>query len=629
MDIRPVVNIQPTELKKYISNFETNYKTPKDIFIGTFIGRTLKLNLSGIDIPVPDEISIEKGIGTQTPIKQPTFIIDKTNLDLTSNAIVIKGSDYSIKFDKYYDLELEYDFTNLELVQAICLEVGVELENINFTNANFVMTVAKVDSKYTYRNIIAMIAADAGGIAFINSNNKLEIKKVTDKGKVIENIFKQELLNGKIGPINSVVLAREPISDYIQRKDDTSIAAYGKTEIKITNNVIVDDNREGAIQGIYDNLHNVEFYCEKVKSYNGYEIDPFDLVTIDTKKVLITNINIKYPNMLDGEIGTEQLSKTEINYKIAKGLEKRVINAEAKVDKVTGQISLVSEEQTNQGSKIASIEENVDGITTTVQKNVTDIQGVQTNLTETIQDVDQIKEVVKIIGGANVIVNSMCLYGLDKHTSSGTGFTLVGKIDDLITKTKSSAMVKCVNKIIEHGTINTIAGLTYTITFKYSNDLGNNYKFVLTNTADIVLVNITELVNLEEVTYTFVASGQVKYRQECSYIDNTKGGFYTDLIIADGYLRKNWEPAQGEIMGTSLSIYYNGVEIKSENSSIKTIISNLGFTVTDINNVDNVILALNNLRVQLTNTEIKGTLKIEDFMFQQLEINSEDCLFLL
>ena len=82
-------------------------------------------------------------------------------------------------------------------------------------------------------------------------------------------------------------------------------------------------------------------------------------------------------------------------------------------------------------------------------------------------------------------------------------------------------------------------------------------------------------------------------------------------------------------MGTALSLYYNGVEITSTDSDIKTVINNMGFSVYDNTDMNNIILTLNNLRVLLTNTEIRGTLKIETFLFQKMTIDSDDCLFIL
>lgn len=368
--ITPKVRIQPSNLNDYIENIDINYKTPKDVILGTFITRTLELKLSGNSSEIPEEIKISIGMIEETElINQPTFIVKNITSDESTGDLIIKGEDYSSKFNDNFDLELAYPITNLQLAKAICDSVGVPLENENFINSDFVMNVPKIDNKDTKANIISMIAADAGGIAFINENDKVEIRTPTLNNIQIKDIFDQKLKNGKIGPVNSVVLAREPQQDYIQLKEEKSIKLHGKTEIKITNNYIVDDNREGAIQGIYDELLGLEFYCEKINTYLAYKIKPFDLITVDNKLILVNTIRIQYPNLLDGLVGIEQLSKFEVNTTIAKGIEKRIINAELKVNKVEGKVESLVTLETENRNKITTIEQDVNSI----KQNVGDI----------------------------------------------------------------------------------------------------------------------------------------------------------------------------------------------------------------------------------------------------------------
>ena len=272
---------------------------------------------------------------------------------------------------------------------------------------------------------------------------------------------------------------------------------------------------------------------------------------------------------------------------------------------------------------------DVEGLKLQVSQNAKDIETNQGKIANISVTLDRISQSIQISGGRNKVINSVGIYGTDQYEITGSGNTMFGEVADLKALTNSGAMIYATNKVVKHQEITLIEGQQYTITFKYSNTSGNRIKFKITNTDTIELVNTTETKNLEEVNYTFTSNGKVTYQMECSYVDNTKGGFITDLIIKEGNLRSNWEPATGEIMGTALSLYYNGVEITSAGSDIKTVINNLGFSVYDNTNLNNIILTLNNLRVLLTNTEIKGTLKIETFMFQKMTIDSDDCLFIL
>ena len=617
MDIRPRLRITPSNLYGNIDTFEIDYATKKDSFLGTFISRTLTLKLVGIEeSSIPTEIGLEIAIDDEDFTKMPNFVVMSYNYDSDKKTATIKGNDYGILFDRYFNLDLTYPLTLSGLASAICGAVGVNLKNLNFANDNFIMEQPKIDSKYTFREIIGMIASAMGGIAFINNDDELEFKNLTNNDLQIVNIFEQSVDGEKIGPIKQVQLAREPITDVIRYPDEDM---NGDAIIKITNNYLLDDNREGAIIPIYNILVDAEFYPAKINTYQGYKVMPFDIVEIMNKEVLITNINIKYPLMFDGFIGSEQLSKVETKHNTAKGIEQRIVNAEAKVDKIEGNISLIVEEQTNQANNIDELENNAINI--------------NNKITQIIQNASSITNSVQFSGGTNKVKNSVGLYEDDLYevtdTSTTTGVATFGEVSELKQLTGSGAMIFANNKKVLHTDVDLLQGQEYTLTFKYSNVQGNNFKFAIINTEEVVLVNTTEEKNLEEVVYTFVATGDITYYLESNYLDDTKGGFITDLIIKEGNLRSNWEPAQEEFMGTSFSIYYNGIKITSDNSNIQTVINNLGFSVVDKDDASKIILAMDNLKVILTNTVINGTLTIEDFIWEEQIIDNDQCLFLI
>lgn len=370
MEIIPKIIVTPNTLYGKINSIEIDYHTPKDMLIGTFISRTLSLKIANIDGDIPSEIKLKIGMNDEEPISQPTFIVTKHPKNEDTGEIEIKGSDYSFKLEDYFSLELVYPLTLKELVQAISKHTGVDVENLDFINSMFVMEKPKIDERYTYREIIGMVASAMGGIAYINNDDKIEFKVLTETEFEVDNIF-ENIINGeKVGPINSVVLAREPIIDNIQLKNDESIKQYGKTEIKIINNYLLDDNRESAIKGIYNNLLGKEFYCYNITTYQGYKLNPFDIVKVGNKKVLINNINFKFPLILDGFIGSEQLTKTEIEHKTAKGLEKSIINAEANVNKLEGKITLLTQESNEHEEKLSQQQIEIDSIKAEVANTV-------------------------------------------------------------------------------------------------------------------------------------------------------------------------------------------------------------------------------------------------------------------
>lgn len=528
MNIQPDIKITPSELHGYIDNFEINYETPKENFLGTFIARTLDLKLAGIEGSVPAEIKLEIGINDEIPIKQPTFTITSANLNEDSGEITIKGFDYSIKFDEYFNLDLTYPLTLKELAVAISSKIGVPIKNVDFPNNDFVMERPKIDEKYTYREIIGMIASAMGGIAFINNDDELEFKSLTETNFEIDNVFEQIIDVEMLGPINSVVLAREPVVDNIQLKDDESIQTNGKTEIKIVNNWLVDDNRESAIQDIYNQLLNFKFYPADITTYQGYKVNPFDIVIVDGKKVLVTNLNIKYPLMLDGCVGSSQMTKTEVKYNTAKGIEKRIINAEAQVNKIDGEIDLIITENVKRDSEINDTK--------------SDIDIVNGRLTSIVSTLNSISSTVKLIGGNNKQKNSVGAFGTEDYEQSKDGTILALETNELRNTTQSGRMIYIYNnKWFKLKSDNLVIGDVYTLSFKYINTELNQCRISLINNTETTLINTTEQKDLTNFEYTFTAlSNTVELKVQTG---NYEMGI-TDYYLQTGDKATLWQPAQ-------------------------------------------------------------------------------------
>lgn len=369
--LKPKIQTDKPEFDDYIKDIEINFKTNKGNFIGTFNSWNISLNLNTNNIEIPESIKPNFRINEKN-LKMPTFLLNPVSDEETTEDVGIKGYDKSILFDTPFEWTQLLPCTVGELTQNICDKVGVPLKSNNFANSDFVIYRQIADNKRTNREIIAMIAATAGGNAFINENDELEIRSFVEVDLDIQEYFLSEKFV-KIGPITGVNLAREPIKDYKELNDSALSAQYKSCMVKITNNLIVDDNRELALQPIYNELHGLEFYCKKIETHEAYFVKPFSFVQCAGNKVLVDTICIKYPTLLDSYISSNQLTEVEItaNEK-SKDLKRRIINAEAKVDEVEGKINLLASEVSDYNNKISGLEVNVDEIKTKVE-NVADL----------------------------------------------------------------------------------------------------------------------------------------------------------------------------------------------------------------------------------------------------------------
>lgn len=406
--LKPKLNCNNNDFKEYIENIEFLFKTNKDSFVGSFNSWSISLNLNKNDIDIPESLKFELEINENIR-KLPRFILNPISNEETKEELEVKGYDKSILFDTPFEWNCTLPCTVAQLAQSICNKVGVPLKNTSFANSNFMIYRQIVDSKRTNREVIGMIAAIAGGNAFINGDDELEIRSFIESDLIIEEYFSSEKFV-KVGPITGVNLAREPIKDYKELNDSALSAQYKSCMVKITNNLIVDDNRELALQPIYNKLHGLEFYCKKIETHEAYQVEPFSFVQCKENKVLVDTICIKYPTLLDSYISSNQLTEVETaaNEK-NKDLKRRIINAEAKVDEVEGKINLLATEVSDYDNKIAELELNVDSITQKVE-NVADLTREVTGATKIQLDDCMAGELIELhICGNNTVFDSQYL----------------------------------------------------------------------------------------------------------------------------------------------------------------------------------------------------------------------------
>ena len=364
--LKPKMQSGNTEFDEYIEDIEVNFKTNKDSFIGTFNSWNISLNLNSNNINIPESIK-PIFIINEKNIKMPTFTLTPISDEETTEDVVVKGYDKSILFDGEFEWTETLPCTVAQLAQNICNKVGVTLKDTNFANSDFIIYNQVADNKRTNREIIAMIAAIAGGNAFINDDDELEIRSFIDSDLMVEEYFTSEKFK-KVGPITGINLAREPIKDYKELNDADLSAQYKSCMVKITNNLIVDNNRELALQPIYNKLHGLEFYCKKIETHEAYSIKPFSFIKCNDNKVLVDTICIKYPTLIDSYITSNQLTEVESNVSAKnKNLKQRIINAEAKVDEVEGKIDLIATEVTEHEDKLSEIKLDIDSITNKVE----------------------------------------------------------------------------------------------------------------------------------------------------------------------------------------------------------------------------------------------------------------------
>lgn len=198
-------------------------------------------------------------------------------------------------------LGMQYNAASLNLMsnadKLITSEKFIDIENDD------------TESAYTYRDVLDEIAK-ASGVSFCYKNTitgsdidsfQLYAVKPTESGIVIdESNLKSVTIGAEYGPVEGVVLSREPQEDNIYYPSNLT---EDDTAVKISNVEIIEDAedntyRENFIEGIYNNVVGTQYYL--------YDLDSFGILILNFGDIF----TLKACDRMDGTIGEEKSYKT-------------------------------------------------------------------------------------------------------------------------------------------------------------------------------------------------------------------------------------------------------------------------------------------------------------------------------
>lgn len=611
-------------------NSETGFANIDDFMVVIVSGGDLPLKNNGV------EVNPTFTIGTAGYILQGLLF----NTDWSVGTVDVEGTyDFETDMVDIYNniLKVQEMFGGIlvwdSLNKIVHLRDELKFRNYNGYEVRWKKNMESLTKRYNNKIITRIIPLGEAGLNIKSVNNGVNYLENYDYSPVVsseivnnDDIYEPEQLK-KWGERKLKDLSKPSKEMTVSLKDLRNVKGYELEEFDLNDIVDVIDYK--GVEGI-EQLRVISW------QYNVFAI--YDSVVELGDTTLNTNDIFKQISNATNDINNGTLSSSKVvNIKTGGTLEENMI----RIDEVIT-INKIEQDATNEKleTKLIQTEIGIDNL-----NGITQDMGTQISIIS--QTVDAISQSIKISGGTNKVINSVGLYGTDQYQIVGGVISeaYFGEDANLKALTDSGAKVQPSNnqKII-HSPINLIMGNIYTLTMKISNDNLNHLKFTITGTRPLedeindyvsyeneiaTIVDTTEEKNLQEFIYKFRVIGEVTYTIESIYDDNTKRGFYTDLIIKDGDLRSNWESSKGEIMGTALTIYYNGIEVTSFGSNIKTIINNTGFSVVDLQSVEKILLTLNNMSIFLgADTTISGSLTLQNFLFQDFIIENEDILML-
>jgi hypothetical protein len=515
-----------------------------------------------------------------------SFIITSEETNQVTGETVAKGFDLMYLANEQYSLTPTYPIDLMDLVSAICTELGWILNATSFPNDDLeIASELFSESKLTYRQILDQVAEASGSTIYFSGDDELHFRQV-EISTLEETLGLADMFSIKLEPeytdINQLVASRMPQEDNILVKDDANIALNGIKELRIVNNYLIDSDRETYLPVIFAELLGLNFYpCEAKTVGLGY-FEVGDRISVpNSAGTGHHTVVMEYEVVMDGSL-RETLKclspdKTYTNLAYAGVVGQVIKNTEIKVDKQTGEIEIITQDI----SGLASMAITIGEITQTVADLEALTETQQLQITELQQTVDALEFSVQGLGGTNLLRNSVGLKGdikewqdLDENgepVDARNSGTIINDTD-LKINSESGSGIQLNDQFIKQQ-FATILDETYTVYFRYK----SNDDATLTITGQDV-ITIPESASWTVFKQTFVTTSVSTIVQ----FENLTGDSITlsDMVVKLGDVN-GWIQAPNELYGTNFRFDREGFSITSLTDTFRSLLDNTKLAVYD------------------------------------------------
>lgn len=490
--------------------------------------------------------------------KKGTYRVKKTDSETVGIQTDFELQDKSYLFDTTCTLEFTYPCTRLSVVEKICNHLGIDLATFNFWLFDDILTKQFYNPGATYREIIRIIAEASCCFAKIGDDDRLHIEFFAQSDyKLIPRLYKKLNIEERFGYVNRIVLCETDESgstdyDVIIAEDETSINNFGLTEVRISNNLILNGDREKYAPLLLGQLSKFSYYPFSTEMVLGnYLLNHCIIDLVDKEKTIkpsiIMNINIRYNGALKVNLSTPAPSKTKQKYPGAGKIGEQIKNVWLNVNKITGIITSLNEEVTEHGTKLTRIE----------------------------QSSNDVKTIISQTGSDNLVRNSVGYAWEDKNNVQVPKFwnVISGTIEYIENDFTRINTLGNRGWLIKNGSMEQEIAVTTNNVYTISAIVR---KLKAIGNASIIIENGSQKVIYDQTkedgthTYSFVARGNsIKVILKAQQTEI----LISDLILNTGNSPQQWKQASGELYTAEVLVDVDGMLIKNNVYSGYTIIS--------------------------------------------------------
>ncbi len=489
--------------------------------------------------------------------------------------------------------QFEVDAIIRQVFQAVAGISGT-FAKIRSDNKLYFITPKLIDSKkYTVKEVHKMLVADLNKLKvrtitndlkvlgiekestkqvdemLVKSMNNIAVKRLTtninEPSLEKQSDYTELVLKRNTHPINVVSIGMSQVEgENITLRDEESIAEDGENYLTINDNpfAYTQEKREQLIVALYEKVKGFSYTAYELKGQCKPYLETGDPIWVLDADGAITSsflfrFNYKSPNGLESEMSAPSIIKSTVEYQNVPSDLERIRRTEIIVDKQQGTIDAIIDKQTEDGSKINSLQANADETTDTISKIIEDYQEQIAQLKLTI---DGLTNTVSTKGGGNIFsyskenwnesITEYTNTDLKQNSISGLGYELV------IGTTKQEVQLK--NGI-------------YTISFLYKNINNLDNAKVIINGESFNLEYTNNKWKEFEKTINVTAN-----TISISFVTDTNNAIYiTDLMGNIGAEKQTWEQNANETYTDTVQIG-KGIQVNSSETNTYTRIDSDG-----------------------------------------------------
>lgn len=489
--------------------------------------------------------------------------------------------------------QFEVDAIIRQVFQAVAGISGT-FAKIRSDNKLYFITPKLIDSKkYTVKEVHKMLVADLNKLKvrtitndlkvlgiekestkqvdemLVKSMNNIAVKRLTtninEPSLEKQSDYTELVLKRNTHPINVVSIGMSQVEgENITLRDEESIAEDGENYLTINDNpfAYTQEKREQLIVALYEKVRGFSYTAYELKGQCKPYLETGDPIWVLDADGAITSsflfrFTYKSPNGLESEMSAPSIIKSTVEYQNVPSDLERIRRTEFIVDKQQGTIDAIIDKQTEDGSKINSLQANADETTDTISKIIEDYQEQIAQLKLTI---DGLTNTVSTKGGGNIFsyskenwnesITEYTNTDLKQNSISGLGYELV------IGTTKQEVQLK--NGI-------------YTISFLYKNINNLDNAKVIINGESFNLEYTNNKWKEFEKTINVTAN-----TISISFVTDTNNAIYiTDLMGNIGAEKQTWEQNANETYTDTVQIG-KGIQVNSSETNTYTRIDSDG-----------------------------------------------------